>query len=64
MKQHRLNIMKLSTPLLPDPGGEAVLECIREIERLQDVLELIASDYSKLEYALRNLARAALDARY
>jgi len=64
MKQHRLNILKLSTPISPDPEGKIILECIVEIERLHDVLEAIVNLPSDTPEYMRSIARAALNARY
>lgn len=59
MNQHRLNILKLSDSY----NRSDVLECIKEIERLHDVLELIAFEHSNT-VCTRYLAQDALDARY
>lgn len=35
--------MRACSPLLPDPGGEVVRECLDEIERLRTVAEQLAA---------------------
>lgn len=51
--------MRACSPLLPDPGGEVVCQCLDEIERLRAIIDV--SPCRPIDEKLRRLRSCILD---